>query len=199
MSSPRSRPFLLPCASIASLTLCIAGCSSTALQSTDEADLGPSPSLDLQYGKVDVDGGALDDLEPAVYGLQFAHPIADGPFSFDIGFHYLEEDEIGPLDVELAQYEANAGLSLQFAFGDREGLQFVPYVGAGGVFALGEVDALGESETEDSFGYYGRAGLAVPIADSVRLGVEYRIVREVEYDDFDVDHDRIVGFVGFAF
>jgi opacity protein-like surface antigen len=207
------------------LALASGGCSAPSLQATEETP-NLRPSLDLMYGQAEYTSDDLEgsgDLEePDAYGLQFSHPLGGGPLAIDFGLAYLTSDEdLGSFDVlgipfddvefTLSQYEVNLGLSLQFAFGDPDVLQFVPYIGGGGLFAVGVVELDGtvdfgggpesfsEEEEETSAGYYGRAGVAIPIAEAIRIGAEYRLVGGVDFDGVEAENDRILFFLGFDF
>jgi opacity protein-like surface antigen len=214
---------LLPSPTLAAVLAAVAtaACSAPPKPAPEASLGGPPIVLDIQGGvgkydaEVDGSSGDLGDLEePGVLGVQAWFPFADGPLGAEVGLHGLaSSDEVVDTDFALVQLELSAGLGLRFPIGDPSGFQFVPYVGAGGLVSAAafEVDPEGldsEDDVDQSTGFYGRLGFAVPIGDSFQVGAEYRIVRGTDYTfdleglgefDLELEEDRFVIFFGFLF
>lgn len=158
---------------------------------------GERPFEEDLYAPLDEHGSV--GLEVAVNNTESGHGFAIGVLMSE------EEDTLGPVEIDMAVAELWAGYRHTWG---GEDARWHPFVGAGPVLLVGEISGsiagLGSIEvTESTLGFYGQAGVRVPLGDVAQVGASLRTVFGTDIEEqgieADLDYTALLFSVGVGF
>ena len=145
--------------------------------------------------------------EPAVFGVEVDFAPETSPVRVALGAHLAADSSSlpGPIaggDAEVGFFELSAG----FLWHPVRKAVVRPYIG-GGVLTMGaavgtDFDFFGADETDQSFGFYGNAGIFFKVGERFNIGVDGRLVRETSFElagiEIDGDYEQLSLLIGFS-
>lgn len=130
--------------------------------------------------------------------MEFDHFRLDQWFGLDAGFHYSDDDSGGGIGQTTEMF---VGARKTFTIASV----FHPYLAAGVAYiwatngvsgaTIGLPPQLIVAEQDSSFGFYGRGGVYVTIADHINIGLDIRALTGTDVDVFGADADYVQGAV----
>lgn len=156
-------------------------------------------------GRARLDEGELSEVDsPTTFGIEVDAYADEEVVGFEGGFLYGDDDSSGevsgtPFRVETTFLELFGGVRKTFTVGPR----WRPYV-AGGVSWIhldAQLDTLpgGTNTAGNTLGAYGRVGAYYRLDNSMRVGLDYRMLVGSDADGRDTDYSQFALTVGFSF
>ena len=158
-----------------------------------------------------------DDLwrpldRPIAFGVEVDFAPASSPVRVALGWQFASESghatvtdpyfgQTGSVDSSLFEFSAG------FLWHPVKKAVVRPYLGAGAVMLFAANDTFWDTFDEDgdsdqSFGFYGNAGVFFKVGDSFNIGVDGRFVRGTSITlggrDLDADYEQVAMLFGFS-
>jgi opacity protein-like surface antigen len=162
--------------------LSVGGQADVSASITDGTDTeSGSGELDLENGFV-VGAAAGRSVGPVrIEGEAFY----SGNDVDDVVIGEFDGDEVSLDEVELRHMGFFANVLYDFAVGGM-----TPYVGAGVGYGSTSIDVGSDSEHDDGLAWQAKAGVAIPVNDTLTIDVGYRYVSMAEFErEGDLDDD----------
>lgn len=146
--------------------------------------------------------------EPSVFGVEVDFAPQTSPVRVALGLQISGDSSTlpGPItgsgDVDVGFFELSAG----FLWHPVKKAIVRPYIG-GGIVTIGAATGtdlvfFGADESDQSFGFYGNAGVFFKVGDHFNIGLDGRIVRETEFElgptEIDGDYEQAALLIGFS-
>ena len=146
--------------------------------------------------------------EPSVFGVEVDFAPQTSPIRVALGVQMAGDSSTlpGPIagsdDIDVGFFELSAG----FLWHPVKKAIARPYIG-GGVLTMGAATGtdlvfFGADESDQSFGFYGNAGIFFKVGEHFNIGIDGRIVRETEFDfgavEIDGDYEQAALLIGFS-
>jgi opacity protein-like surface antigen len=146
--------------------------------------------------------------EPSVFGVEVDFAPQTSPVRVALGVQLAGDSSTlpnaisGSDDIDVGFFELSAG----FLWHPVKKAIVRPYIG-GGVITMSAATGssfgfFGADESDQSFGFYGNAGVFFKVGEHFNIGVDGRIVRETEFDfgatEIDGDYEQAALLIGFS-